>query len=488
MTPEQFAELAEQNYNRIPVVREVLADLETPLSCYLKLARGPYSYLFESVHGGEKWGRYSLIGLPSTTILKVYGDKLVIEREGEILVSRNTDDPLQDVEDFQAQYKMPELPQLPRFTGGLVGYFGYDTVRYVEPRLKDSVPEDDLGNPDILLMASDEVVVFDNLLGKLIFVVHEDAEKPNAWAKAQARLDDLEAKLKNPLPDLPPVNLNGGGLDESAFVSSFGEENFKAAVDKVKDYILAGDAMQVVPSQRLSTDFDVEPLNLYRALRCLNPSPYMYFLDLDDFHIVGSSPEILARLEDGEVTVRPIAGTRRRGHTPEEDLALEEDMMNDPKEIAEHLMLIDLGRNDAGRVSQIGSVKVTEQMKVERYSHVMHITSNVTGQVKPGTSAIDVLRATLPAGTLSGAPKIRAMEIIDELEPVKRGVYGGAVGYIGWNGNMDTAIAIRTAVIKDGKLYVQAGAGVVADSIPALEWKETMNKARAIFRAADLVV
>ncbi|MBQ0712930.1 MAG: anthranilate synthase component I [Porticoccus sp.] len=488
MTPEQFAELAEQNYNRIPVIREVLADLETPLSCYLKLARGPYSYLFESVHGGEKWGRYSLIGLPSTTILKVFGNKLVIEREGEVLVSRNTDDPLQDVEDFQAQYKMPELPQLPRFTGGLVGYFGYDTVRYVEPRLKDSMPEDDLGNPDILLMASDEVVVFDNLLGKLIFVVHEDAEQPNAWAKAQARLDDLEAKLKNPLPDLPPVNLNGGGLDESAFVSSFGEENFKAAVDKVKDYILAGDAMQVVPSQRLSTNFDVEPLNLYRALRCLNPSPYMYFLDLDDFHIAGSSPEILARLEDGEVTVRPIAGTRRRGHTPEEDLALEEDMMNDPKEIAEHLMLIDLGRNDAGRVSQIGSVKVTEQMKVERYSHVMHITSNVTGQVKPGTSAIDVLRATLPAGTLSGAPKIRAMEIIDELEPVKRGVYGGAVGYIGWNGNMDTAIAIRTAVIKDGKLYVQAGAGVVADSIPALEWKETMNKARAIFRAADLVV
>lgn len=488
MTPEQFAELAEQNYNRIPVVREVLADLETPLSCYLKLARGPYSYLFESVQGGEKWGRYSLIGLPSTTILKVYGDKLVIEREGEVLVSRDTDDPLQDVEDFHAQYQMPELPQLPRFTGGLVGYFGYDTVRYVEPRLKDSVPEDDLGNPDILLMASDEVVIFDNLLGKLIFVVHEDAEEPNAWAKAQSRLDDLEAKLKNPLPDLPPVNLNGGGLDESAFVSSFGEENFKAAVDKVKDYILAGDVMQVVPSQRLSTDFDVEPLNLYRALRCLNPSPYMYFLDLGDFHIVGSSPEILARLEDGEVTVRPIAGTRRRGHTPEEDLALEEDMMNDPKELAEHLMLIDLGRNDAGRVSQIGSVKVTEQMKVERYSHVMHITSNVTGQVKPGTSAIDVLRATLPAGTLSGAPKIRAMEIIDELEPVKRGVYGGAVGYIGWNGNMDTAIAIRTAVIKDGKLYVQAGAGVVADSIPALEWKETMNKARAIFRAADLVV
>lgn len=488
MTPEQFAELAEQNYNRIPVVREVLADLETPLSCYLKLARGAYSYLFESVQGGEKWGRYSLIGLPSSTVLKVFGDQLLIERNGETVVSRTTDDPLKDVEDFHAEYKMPELPQLPRFTGGLVGYFGYDTVRYVEPKLKASVPEDDLGNPDILLMASDEVVIFDNLLGKLIFVVHEDASEPNAWTKAQARLDALEAKLKNTLPDLPPVNLNGTGLDESAFVSSFGEENYKAAVNKVKDYVLAGDVMQVVPSQRLSMDFDVEPLNLYRALRCLNPSPYMYFLDLDDFHIVGSSPEILARLEDGEVTVRPIAGTRRRGHTPEEDKALEEDMMSDPKEIAEHLMLIDLGRNDAGRVSQIGTVEVTEQMVVERYSHVMHITSNVTGQVNPGTSAIDVLRATLPAGTLSGAPKIRAMEIIDELEPVKRGVYGGAVGYIAWNGNMDTAIAIRTAVIKNGKLYVQAGAGVVADSVPELEWKETMNKARAIFRAADLVV
>jgi anthranilate synthase component 1 len=489
MTPEQFAELAEQNYNRIPVVREVLADLETPLSCYLKLARGPYSYLFESVQGGEKWGRYSLIGLPSSTVLKVFGDELVIERNGEVVESRTTDDPLQEVEDFHAKYNMPHLPEkLPRFTGGLVGYFGYDTVRYVEPRLKASAPDDELGNPDILLMASDEVVIFDNLLGKLIFVVHEDAAEPNAWNKAQHRLDELEAKLKKPVPELPKLNLEGGGLDESAFVSSFGEENFKAAVNKIKDYVLAGDVMQVVPSQRLSMDFVTEPLNLYRALRCLNPSPYMYFLDLGDFHIAGSSPEILARLEDGEVTVRPIAGTRRRGHTPEEDKALEEDMINDPKEIAEHLMLIDLGRNDAGRVSQIGTVKVTEQMVVERYSHVMHITSNVTGQVNPDTSAIDVLRATLPAGTLSGAPKIRAMEIIDELEPVKRGVYGGAVGYIGWNGNMDTAIAIRTAVIKNGKLYVQAGAGIVADSVPELEWKETMNKARAIFRAADLVV
>lgn len=488
MTPEQFTELTEQNYNRIPVIREVLADLETPLSCYLKLARGSYSYLFESVQGGEKWGRYSLIGLPSSTVLKVYGDQLLIERNGEIIVSRVTTDPLGDVEAFHAEYNMPELPRLPRFTGGLVGYFGYDTVRYVEPKLRASTPHDDLGNPDILLMASDEVVIFDNLLGKLIFVVHEDATEPNAWNRAQERLDELEAKLKCAVPVLPPVNLRGSGLDESTFVSSFGEANFKAAVDKVKNYVLAGDVMQVVPSQRLSMDFNTEPLNLYRALRCLNPSPYMYFLDLDEFHIVGSSPEILARLEDGEVTVRPIAGTRRRGHTPEEDKALEEEMMHDPKEIAEHLMLIDLGRNDVGRISQVGTVKVTEKMAVERYSHVMHMTSNVTAQVNPGTSAIDVLRATLPAGTLSGAPKIRAMEIIDELEPVKRGIYGGAVGYIAWNGNMDTAIAIRTAVIKNGKLYVQAGAGVVADSVPELEWKETMNKARAIFRAADMVV
>ena len=488
MTPEYFAELAKQNYSRIPVIREVLADLETPLSCYLKLARGPYSYLFESVHGGEKWGRYSLIGLPSSTIIKVFGDQLVVEQNNQIIESKTTTDPLSDIEAFQSRYQIPELSELPRFTGGLVGYFGYDTVRYVEERLRKSAPKDDLGNPDILLMVSDEVVIFDNLLGKLIFVVHQDACAANAWEKAQQRLDELEIKLKNPVPDLPPLNLDSEGQNESAFVSSFGKENFLAAVSKIKDYVLAGDAMQVVPSQRLSLDFNAEPLNLYRALRCLNPSPYMYFLDLESFHIAGSSPEILARLEDGEVTVRPIAGTRRRGHTPEEDLSLEKELLSDPKEIAEHLMLVDLGRNDVGKVAQIGTVEVTDQMLVERYSHVMHITSNVTGQVKPGTTAMDVLRATLPAGTLSGAPKIRAMEIIDELEPVKRGVYGGAVGYIGWNGNMDTAIAIRTAIIKNGKLYVQAGAGVVADSVPELEWKETINKARAIFRAVDLVV
>ncbi|MCB1666801.1 MAG: anthranilate synthase component I [Porticoccaceae bacterium] len=496
MTPEQFAVLAKQNYNRIPVIREILADLDTPLSSYLKLANGPYSYLFESVQGSEQWGRYSLIGLPSSTVLKVSGDELVIQRDGKVVEERRTDDPLMEVEKFHALYRMPDLsevlPDLPRFTGGLVGYFGYDTVRYVEPRLKKSVPPDELGNPDILLMASDEVVVFDNLLGKLIFVVHEDAHDNQAWERAQQRLDSLEEKLRQPVPDLggalSKMNLDGGTLREADFVSSMGEEGYKNAVRRIKEYTLSGDVMQVVPSQRLSIPFTAQPINLYRALRCLNPSPYMYFLNLDDFHIVGSSPEILARLEDGEVTVRPIAGTRRRGRTPEEDLAMEKEMLEDPKEIAEHLMLIDLGRNDVGRIAKTGKVVVTEKMVVERYSHVMHITSSVKGTVREGVSAMDVLRATLPAGTLSGAPKIRAMEIIDELEPVKRGVYGGAVGYLGWNGNMDTAIAIRTAVIKNNKLYVQAGGGIVADSVPELEWKETMNKARAIFRAAAMVV
>lgn len=482
-----FAELASQNYNRIPVVREVLADLETPLSSYLKLARGKYSYLFESVQGGERWGRYSIIGLPARTVLKVTGHQVTVECDGEVIESTEVADPLEYVAQFQQRYRAPDLDALPRFNGGLVGYFGYDCVRYVEPKLANSCPPDELGTPDIMLMVSDEVLVFDNLAGKLILIVHVDPAAAGAEACANARLDQLEKQLLNPLPDLGTVSLGGEEACEQAFTSGFGEDAFKASVSKIKDYILAGDCMQVVPSQRLSADFQDEPLNLYRALRCLNPSPYMYFLDMGEFQIAGSSPEILARLEHGEVTVRPIAGTRRRGRTEEEDRHLEQEMLADPKEIAEHLMLIDLGRNDAGRVSQTGTVKVTEQMVVERYSHVMHITSNVTGQVKPELGALDVLKAALPAGTLSGAPKIRAMEIIDEVEPVKRGIYGGAVGYLSWSGNMDTAIAIRTAVIKDGRLYVQAGAGVVADSVPELEWKETMNKARAMMRAVAMV-
>jgi len=403
------------------------------------------------------------------------------------MVARMTDDPLAEVERFRNLFSMPDLPDLPRFTGGLVGYFGYDTVRYVEPRLAKSAPPDQLGTPDVLLMASDEVAVFDNLSGTIMLVVHADAKDPNALADAEIRLDELEAKLVQPKPDLPPMNMDGDGLAEDAFVSSFGKDNYKRAVDTVKQYTLSGDVMQVVPSQRFSAPFDEAPINLYRALRRLNPSPYMYFLDLEDFYIVGSSPEVLARLEDEQVTVRPLAGTRRRGETAVDDQLLEKEMLADPKEIAEHLMLIDLGRNDVGRISQPGSVEVTEKMVVERYSHVMHITSNVVGQVNAGMNAIDVLKATLPAGTLSGAPKIRAMEIIDELEPVKRNIYGGAVGYIGWNGNMDMAIAIRTAVIKDKMLHVQAGGGVVADSVPELEWEETMNKARAVMRAAAMV-
>jgi anthranilate synthase component I len=488
MTPDHFAQLCLQGYNRIPLTRELLADLDTPLSSYLKFAKGPYSYLLESVQGGEKWGRYSIIGLPARQVLRVHGDQIQVELDGEVAERHQSADPLAFVDDFKARFKAPELAGLPRFNGGLVGYFGYDCVRYVEPKLKASQPKDVIGTPDILLMVSDDLLVFDNLAGKLILIVHADGKTTDGYQKAQARLDDLERRLSESPPATAPMRLRGEAAREGDFTSSFGEQNFHAAVQSIKDYVLAGDAMQVVVSQRLSIPFDAEPLNLYRALRAMNPSPYMYFLDLGDHQVVGSSPEILARFEDGDVTVRPIAGTRRRGHTEAEDHALEQDLVNDPKEVAEHLMLIDLGRNDVGRVSQTGSVKLTDKMVVERYSHVMHITSNVTGRVKPGLTAMDVLRAALPAGTLSGAPKIRAMEIIDELESEKRGIYGGAIGYLAWNGAMDTAIAIRTAVIKNGTLYIQAGAGVVADSVPELEWKETMNKARAMFRAVDMVL
>jgi len=488
MTPEQFAQYRAEGYNRIPVYREVLADLDTPVSTYLKLAQGPYSYLFESVHGGEKWGRYSIIGLPAKTLLTARGEQVEVREHGEILEQHQLSDPLAFVESFRERYRVPELDGLPVFNGGLVGYFGYDCVRYVESKLKSAQQKDVIGTPDILLMVSEEVLVFDNLSGKIIFIVIADANADNAFDNAERRLQTLQDQLRQPAPATAPIKLNGHGAREAEFTSSFGEANFHKAIESIKEHVLAGDTMQVVLSQRLSIPFAASPLNLYRALRNLNPSPYMYFLDLDDHQVVGASPEILVRLEHGEVTLRPIAGTRRRGATEAEDLALEQEMLADPKEIAEHLMLIDLGRNDVGRVAQTGTVTLTDKMVVERYSHVMHITSNVTGQIKPGLSAMDVLKASLPAGTLSGAPKIRAMQIIDELEQEKRGIYGGAVGYIGWNGNMDTAIAIRTAVIKNGTLYLQAGAGVVADSLPELEWKETMNKARAMFRAVDMVL
>jgi anthranilate synthase component 1 len=485
MNAKQFAELAGQGYNRIPVSVTALADLDTPLSTYLKIAKGPYSYLLESSHGGEKWGRYSIIGLPCRTVLKVHGNQLQVFTDGEVTEQCEPDDPLSFIEDFQTRYRVPDLPEFPRFYGGLVGYFGYDCVRYVEKRLADSAPPDPLGTPDIVLMVSEDVVIFDNLKGHMQLISLVDPDEPEVYQQTIEQLQQRARSLVSVIPEIPDTPTNQP-VEESDFVSEFGEEAFKAAVEKIRDYTRAGDVMQVVLAQRMSLPFASEPVNLYRALRSLNPSPYMYFMDLDDFQIVSSSPEILARVEDGEITNRPLAGTRRRGHTPEEDQALEAELLADPKEIAEHLMLIDLGRNDVGRVAEIGSVEVTDKFVIERYSHVMHISSNVTGQLREGKSAMDVLRATLPVGTLSGAPKIRAMEIIDELEPVKRGIYGGAVGYLAWNGNMDTAIAIRTAVIKDGTLYIEAGGGIVNDSVSRLEWKESMNKGRAIFRAAAL--
>ncbi len=484
MTPEKFDALVYAGHNKIPVVCQVLADLDTPLSVYLKLVDGPYGYLFESVQGGEKWGRYSIIGLPCRTLLKVDGHRVTIETDGVVTESVEVVDPLVYIETFQARYLVPDLPHLPRFSGGLVGYFGYDTVRYIEPRLDKGNKPDLLGNPDIMLMVSDRLVVFDNLTGSMYLIVHADLRAGDTLASVQQQMTALVARMQTGAPRHKPDEPRT--IDESHFVSGFTEDSFKQAVQRIKRYIVAGDCMQVVLSQRMSIPFHSRPLDLYRALRGLNPSPYMYYLDMGDFQIVGSSPEILVRLEDGEVTVRPIAGTRRRGYNKEEDTAMEIELLADPKELAEHLMLIDLGRNDAGRVSEIGSVKLTDKMIVERYSHVMHIVSNVVGKLRSCMSAIDVLRATFPAGTVSGAPKIRAMEIIDELEPVKRGVYSGAVGYFSWNGNMDTAIAIRTAVIKNQQLHIQAGAGIVADSRPELEWKETMNKGRAVFRAVAM--
>ena len=473
---------AESEIHRIPLVREVLADLDTPLSTYLKLAEGPYSYLFESVQGGEKWGRYSIIGLPCRYVFKVYGRKIVMEEQGRQVDSLEVDDPLAWVDAYQRRYRVDAIEDHPRFTGGLVGYFGYDTIRYIEPRLDGTQKADPLNTPDILLMLSEEVVVFDNLSGKLYLIVHVD---PDERRVGESRLAELEQQLRTAMPGYRAA-ATPRQVKESDFVSGFTEDGYKQAVEKARQYIIDGDVMQVVLSQRMSVPFKAPPLDLYRALRSLNPSPYMFYLNLAEFHIVGSSPEILVRLEDGMVTVRPIAGTRRRGRDEADDQRMEAELLADPKELAEHLMLIDLGRNDAGRVSKIGTVTLTEQMQVERYSHVMHIVSNVTGKLKDGMSAMDVLRATFPAGTVSGAPKIRAMEIIDELEPVKRGVYAGAVGYLSWNGNMDTAIAIRTAVIKDQTLHIQAGAGIVYDSKPELEWMETMNKGRAIFRAVAM--
>jgi len=484
MDRAEYQRYRQEGYNRIPLTREVLADLETPVSTYLKVAKGPYSYLLESVEGGEKWGRYSMIGLRCSTIIRVEKDMLVIEKDGSEIYNEKTEDPMRDIQRIQKQFNVPQIPGLPRFTGGLVGYFGYGTVRYIETHLGNLDKDEPTHAPDIVLMVSDEVVVFDNLGGRLHVIVHTDPEEKDAWESGNARIDELVETLSKPLQ--LKQEPSGGAVRERDFRSAFSQKEFEDAVERSKDYIKSGDIFQVVLSQRLSIPFSADSFNLYRALRTINPSPYMYFLDMDGLDIVGSSPEILVRLEDGEVTVRPIAGTRRRGVDPDEDQQLEQELVADPKELAEHLMLVDLGRNDIGRISQTGTVKLTEKMLIERYSHVMHIVSNVTGKLREGQDAIDVLKATFPAGTVSGAPKVRAMEIIEELEPEDRGVYSGAVGYIGWNGNMDTAIAIRTAIITGGRLFIQAGAGIVADSIPENEWHETINKGRAMFRAVTM--
>ncbi|HMX17295.1 MAG TPA: anthranilate synthase component I [Rhodocyclaceae bacterium] len=489
MNESEFNRLALEGHNRIPVTLETFADLDTPLSIYLKLAGGPYSYLLESVQGGERFGRYSFIGLSSPTRIAVYGSTILMLSGNRVAERRDHTNPMSYISEFMARFKVPDLPGLPRFCGGLVGYFGYDTVRAIEPKLAGVEKPDPIGAPDILLTLSEEIAIVDNLSGKLTLVVYAEPGFPGAWRQAQARLRELLAKLRS------PVAIPEDTVRESAPAESeFGEEAFKAAVRRAKEYILDGDVMQVVLSQRMSKPFGASPLALYRALRTLNPSPYMFFFDFEDFQVVGASPEILVRLEDEggrnagqrRVTVRPIAGTRKRGATAAEDEALAADLLADQKERAEHLQLLDLGRNDVGRVAKVGSVKVTESFTIERYSHVMHIVSNVEGSLREDEGAVSVLKASFPAGTVSGAPKVRAMEIIDELEPSKRGVYAGAVGYLGFNGDMDLAIAIRTAVLKEGRIFVQAGAGIVADSDPDAEWQETLNKARAQLRAAEM--
>ena len=488
ITLAAFEQLVGQGFNRIPVSRSILADIETPLSTYNKLARGQRSFLFESVQGGERWGRYSIIGLPAKRWLAVSGSILTVYDDDDPVEVIDTEDPLAQFDLIRSRYHSAPKADLPVFHGGWVGYFSYDTVRYVESRLTQSAPPDDMALPDLSLMLSEEVVVFDNLAGALTLIINADVSQPNAFEDAIARLDYLEAQLSSVAAPLEPVSLsvsNTGEIEQSAQFAT-DQSTFEGWVGRIKEYILAGDVMQVVPSHRMTLPFNKAPLTLYRALRNLNPSPYLYFVDLGEVQIVGSSPEILVRLEKGEVTVRPIAGTRKRGSNAEEDAALAQELLSDQKEIAEHLMLIDLGRNDVGQIAEPGSVSLTENMVVERYSHVMHIVSNVSAKVREDVGPMDALRATLPAGTLSGAPKVRAMEIIDELETVKRGIYGGAVGYVSWSGEMDTAIAIRTAVIKDKQLRIQAGAGVVADSVPSAEWEETLNKARAMLRAVAM--
>jgi anthranilate synthase component 1 len=490
VTPQEFARLADQGYTRIPVVAEARADLYTPLAVYIKLAGGPYSYLLESVVGGERFGRYSFIGLACAERIEARGRRvrrlLRDARGGDACLEEADADPFDYARAWLKRERTAPLPERLRFGGGLVGYFGYEAVRHIEPRALGAEKPDPLGTPDVLLLVSDELAVVDNVLGKLYLVVYADARQADALAKARERLERLRHRLVDPLPEALVLGQPREPPAAAPIERTFTESLFLDAVRRSKEYIMAGELMQVQVSQRSSRAFDASALALYRALRGVNPSPYMYYFDFGDHHVVGASPEILVRLAGDTITLRPIAGTRPRGATTAEDAAIAEELLADPKERAEHVMLIDLGRNDVGRVAAAGSVKVTERMVVERYSHVMHIVSNVEGRVAPGRDAVDVLKAAFPAGTVTGAPKVRAMQLIDELEPVKRGIYSGAVGYLGFNGDMDVAIAIRTAVVKAGKLHVQAAAGIVADSDPQSEWQETQHKARALLRAAEL--
>ncbi|PLQ01204.1 anthranilate synthase component I [Cupriavidus pauculus] len=499
MTELEFKSLADQGYNRIPIIAEALADLETPLSLYLKLAqsqtRGVNTFLLESVVGGERFGRYSFIGLHARTLIRAYGQRAEVVTDGKV-VETHEGNPLDFIATFESRFKVALRPGLPRFCGGLAGYFGYDAVRYIEKKLADKQMPDDLGLPDIQLLLCEELAVIDNLSGKLYLIVYADPTTPEAYSRARQRLRELRMKLRQPV-DVPVTSPSV----QTEVYREFAKADYLTAVHKAKEYIMAGDMMQVQVGQRLMKPYRDSPLSLYRALRSLNPSPYMYFYNFGDFQVVGASPEILVRQETRKVgtpqngdtetahivTIRPLAGTRPRGSTPDRDAQLATELLNDPKEIAEHVMLIDLARNDIGRIAETGSVKVTDKMVIEKYSHVQHIVSSVEGTLREGMSNLDVLRATFPAGTLSGAPKVRAMEIIDELEPRKRGIYGGAVGYLSFGGEMDLAIAIRTGVIKDGNLYVQAAAGIVADSDPEAEWRETEAKARAVIRAAEQV-
>jgi anthranilate synthase component 1 len=483
VTKDEFLALSRAGYNRIPLRLETLADLDTPLSIYLKLANRPGSYLLESVIGGERFGRYSIVGLPARERIEASGHRVSLTHDGKLVEERKHDDPLQRIDAYLRSFRAAPLGPELRFAGGLAGYFGYDTVRYIEKRLSRPRKPDPIGLPEIRLLLSEELAVVDNLSGKLHIIVYADPSQGDAYEKGMRRLEELRAQLRRPA-ELPPHSRRPS-LEPPR--SNIGEEAFYAAVAKCKQYIFDGDMMQVQISQRLTQPFPYSPVNLYRSLRSINPSPYMFYFDFGDCQLVGASPEILVRREGHKVTLRPIAGTRKRGSTPEKDLEMERELVSDPKERAEHLMLIDLGRNDVGRIAKVGSVKVTETMVVERYSHVMHMVSNVEGEVDPALTAMELLRATFPAGTVTGAPKVRSMEIIDELEPEGRSVYAGAAGYLGFNGNLDLAIAIRTGVVKDGKLHVQAAAGIVADSIPENEWRETQNKARALLIAAEQV-